>query len=265
MSHMSSHLAVGLCLAALVSIGASAAGALTVRAALASTAVGAVVFGAGGVAWSIPLLAFFVTSSLLSRLGRDSTPAPTNHDAPRRTARQVLANGFMPALWAACHFVLPANAWSVLFASALATAAADTWATELGRQSSKSPRNALTGQRVPTGTSGGVTLPGLAASLGGSTTVAAACLMGDVIGPAGAGAVVLAGFGGSLVDSLLGAALQERRWCSTCLEEAEDTIHARCSITTSYLSGVRGFDNDWVNLCAGAFGSLLGLAFTHLR
>lgn len=264
MGLMSSNVAIGLCLAVLVSTGAAAAGALTVRAALASSALGTIVFAAGGITWSVPLLTFFVTSSVLSRRTRDASLEPTADGTTRRTARQVVANGSIPGLWAACHFILPGNAWSILFASALATAAADTWATEVGRHSSSSPRDALTLRRVPAGTSGGITVPGLAASVGGATAVTVACLITGVIGPSQAAAIALAGSLGGLVDSLLGSSLQERRWCSTCGEETEDAIHPRCSSSTSYLYGFPGFDNDWVNLSAGAAGSFIGLALTHL-
>ena len=221
MGHMPPEVVIGLCLAALISIGATAAGALTVRAGLASTALGTIVFAAGGAGWSIPLLTFFVTSSLLSRHGREPASG-SNRDTPRRTARQVLANGSIPGLWAAGYYAFPTHAWAILFASALATSAADTWATEIGRRSSSSPRDILTGRQVPGGTSGGITRQGLAASLAGSTVVTVACLVTGLVGPVEAMAVGTAGFGGALVDSLLGSAVQERRWCPTCHVQTED-------------------------------------------
>src|SRR5450759_3964431 len=166
MNLMSSDLAIGLCLAALVSAGAVRVGALTVGAALASTALGTIVFEAGGVGWSVPLLTFLATSSLLSGGARSTrADAELGRHLPRRTARQVLANGSVPALWAACQLFFPGNIWAVLFASAVATAAADTWASEIGRRSDILPRDLITGRRVPAGTSGGITLAGVTASL----------------------------------------------------------------------------------------------------
>jgi uncharacterized protein (TIGR00297 family) len=264
MSLMPASVVIGLCLAAVISTGATAAGALTIRGAFASTVVGTLVFAAGGVAWSIPLLTFFVSSSLLTSRRRGNIRGPTTADTARRTARQVLANGFMPGLWAGCQYAFPTDAWAILFASALATAAADTWATEIGRRSSSSPRDLVTGRRVSHGSSGGITLRGLVASLAGSAAVTLTCVATGIVAPIGAAAVALAGSGGSLVDSLLGSALQERRWCPTCREETEDALHPQCSTPTSYLRGLAGFDNDWVNLSAGACGSLLGLVFTYL-
>ncbi len=252
-------LTIGLCLAALVSAGAMMFGALTTRAALASTTLGTIVFAAGGVGWSVPLLTFFVTSSLLSR-GAGSSRANTQleHHASRRNARQVLANGSLPAFWATCQLVLSGHIWVVLFASAVATAAADTWATEIGRRSHAPPRDLLTGRRVSVGTSGGVTLLGVAASLAGSATVALTSLATGSISLHDTWAVVLAGCGGALADSLFGAALQERRLCPTCLLETENRTHTRCLTPTVQHRGIPGFDNDWVNLSACVIGSGLG-------
>lgn len=264
MSLMPTEFAIGLCIAALVSVGAVVAGALTVPAAIASTVLGTIVFTAGGVAWSAPLITFFATSSLLSRFQSGDQRAPGQAREARRTARQVVANGLAPGGWAICQIVVAGNLWSLLFASAIATAAADTWATEIGRTSTQSPRDILTGRQVPRGMSGGITPRGLAAALAGSAVVAVACLLTGIIGRSDAMAVSVAGFGGALIDSVLGAALQERDWCPTCEEETEDAVHARCSTPTHCVRGVKGFDNDWVNLSATLSGSLLGAVVVHL-
>src|SRR5258708_38190526 len=68
---------------------------LTLRGALATFVIGFVVFGLGGGKFTLPLLTFFFTSSLLSRLGRSikaSANTMTVKGAPR-DASQVLANG----------------------------------------------------------------------------------------------------------------------------------------------------------------------------
>jgi uncharacterized protein (TIGR00297 family) len=254
-------------LAALASVAAVKAGALTPRAAIASTAVGTLVFGAGGIRWSFPLLLFFATSSVLSgeSVGQSRAAGLSQgHDPTRRTARQVLANGSMPAVWSACQLLLPLSLWGALFSAAVATAAADTWATEIGRRSGATPRDLLTGRQVLLGATGGVTVPGITASLAGSGLVALASFLAGVIGFHDSIAVAMAGFGGALVDSLLGASLQERRWCPLCSMETENDIHFPCRTYTVHRSGVSGFDNDWVNLSAGLAGSGLGLLFIIL-
>ena len=83
----------------------------------AAACVGAAVWWGLGWRGAILLLAFFISGSVLTRLA-------TGRGA-RRTARQVVANGGAAALAALV------GSWSVT-AGALAAAAADTWATEVG-------------------------------------------------------------------------------------------------------------------------------------
>lgn len=262
---MSLDLTIGFCLAAMVSTGAVTFGALTKRAALASTALGTVVFAAGSIGWSIPLLTFFATSSLLSRETGIGRAKPSLKDrTTRRTARQVVANGSLPALWALGQLVSPRHIWVILFASAIATAAGDTWATEIGKGSLAPPRDLLTGRRVSTGTSGGVTLLGFAASLAGAAAIAFASLATGDISLNEVSVIAFAGCGGALADSLLGAALQDRRLCRVCRLETEHRLHGNCRTPTVHDRGIPGFDNDWVNLTASTIGSGLGFLLTHI-
>ena len=62
---------IGLILAAGVAFAARMERALSRGGAFAAAFVGTVIFGAGGWSWAVLLLAFFVTSSLLSRLFRE--------------------------------------------------------------------------------------------------------------------------------------------------------------------------------------------------
>jgi uncharacterized protein (TIGR00297 family) len=149
---------------------------------------GATVWGLG---WRglLLLLAFLISGSLLTRGGG------------RRDARQVVANGGVAAAAALL------GSWPA-FAGAVAAAAADTWATEIGACSSAPPRLITSGVSVPAGANGGITLLGTA---GG---VAGAAAMGGVTWGLGAhdlrlaAVAAAAGVLGMLIDSLLGATLQ---------------------------------------------------------
>jgi uncharacterized protein (TIGR00297 family) len=92
----------------------------------------------------------------------------------------------------------------------MAVATADTWGTEIGVLSQRKPRSILTGQIVPRGTSGGVTLLGTSATILGGLAIGAAglLLLGDwrVI-PLG----MIGGVSGATIDSLLGARWQDRQ------------------------------------------------------
>src|SRR5438132_211998 len=127
-----------------------------------------------------------------------------------RTARQVLANGGVATLAALL------GAWTAA-AGAIAAAAADTWATEIGAFSRFPPRLFTSGRRVARGTSGGITALGTLGGVAGAVTIA---WLAYVLAPRGAapGLVTLTGAGvvGMLADSLLGATLQGKYQCPAC-------------------------------------------------
>ena len=236
-------------LAALVAGAAAAlawrARTLTGGGALAATAVGAVVAAALGPAGLAILAAFFVPSSLLSRLL--PAPAPGDAKGDRRDAAQVLANGGAAAAAALLEFFRPGlGLWSA--AAALAAASADTWATTVGVWSGRAPRSILDGSAVAPGTSGGVTLPGTAVGVLGAVTV------GVTVGMAGGGAraaiaATLLGAAWMLGDSILGAAVQARFHCPACAVATERPVH-RCGVPAAHTGGWRWLTNDGVNLLA---------------
>jgi uncharacterized protein (TIGR00297 family) len=166
----------------------------------------------------ILLALFFISSSLLDRVGRrrrDSHGASAPGREPR-TAGQVLANAAIPsvaALLAPFGYLPQAGA---ALAGALAAMTADTWATEVGA-GLRAPARLITSLRpVEAGESGGVSLPGTVAGFAGASAIAlAAVALPDAAwGPAAAPAflpVIAGGVAGLLADSLLGATA-ERRW-----------------------------------------------------
>jgi uncharacterized protein (TIGR00297 family) len=207
----------------------------------AALAVGAAV--AWGFGWQglVVLFTFFVSGSLLTQLAE--------RRAPRRTARQVFANGGVAAVAALL------GAWTVA-AGALAAAAADTWATELGAFSPFAPRLITTGARVTRGASGGITAFG---TIGGVAGAAAIAALAQVVRPRGAAPgsaalIAAAGVAGMLADSLLGATLQGKFACPACdarFERGTSVCHEPVQLTR----GWRWLDNDGVNLAATLVGA----------
>lgn len=250
---------LGAAAAGAVALAAHRARSLSAGGAAAATIVGSLAVAAGWV-WGGLLIAFFLATAALGRVREVERARRTSGVVAKGGARdaiQVGANGGVLALAAVGQLLWPHPAWSALGAGALATAAADSWATELGTLSRRPPRHILTLRPVPAGTSGGVSPLGSAASLAGSAFMAGvAWLLGWATDVALAAAV--AGVAGSLADSLLGATIQSRRWCDCCGMPTERIVHS-CGHETREAGGVTWMDNDWVNLIATATGGLVAV------
>lgn len=227
-------------MSAAVAFAAYRRAALSRSGAWAATAIGVVLVLAGW-RWLALVGAFFVTSSILTRL---ESPAPATRRSSDRAGRrwqQVVANG---AIAAAAAAVYTLTGWAQGFsvaAGSIAAATADTWATEGGRWSPTPPRLITTGRSVSPGVSGGVTPAGTLASVAASLFIAAvAVALGAAPRTSAAGGaglavgpwIAVAGFTGSLFDSVLGATI-EGRW--------------------------RWLDNDAVNVFATAWGAVIML------
>jgi uncharacterized protein (TIGR00297 family) len=267
---------VGLVFAGALASAAWRAGALTRGGALAALAVGALTYASGTIGFTLVLLAFFLPSVLLSRLGKARKRALVDiGKGGARDAMQVLANGGVATAcavaWALTHDVR----WAAAFAGAYAAATADTWATEIGTLARTQARSILTLRPVPTGLSGGITLPGTLAEVAGAVWIgvlAPAAIALAYIGWSGIfgwsvtrgvaptllvfAAIPLGGIVGATLDSILGATLQELRHCEACGRSCETNPHA-CGSPTRLIRGLRGVSNDLVNLLATAAGALV--------
>jgi len=228
--------------------------ALTRSGALAASLVGTAILWLLGSPGAAALGAFFAGASAVSRLAPD--PGHTlDAKGTRRDAAQVIANGGAAALGALVELFQPgAGLWMVT--AGLAAAAADTWATAAGGWSPTPPRNILTLEPVPPGTSGGVTLHGNAGALVGAASVGAAAALAagaPVLFPLALGVGML----GMLVDSGLGAAWQGRFHCARCNQPTERPVH-RCGARATTTGGLRWLTNDGVNGLATSVAAGLG-------
>ena len=257
-------LVVGFALGITVAALAFWAGSLTRSGALAAALLGGLLFGLGGLRWAALLLLFFVTSSGLSHLaGRHkATLAEKFVRGSRRDWVQVAANGGLGMLLVCVYALWPNQAWVwVAYAGSLAAVNADTWATELGVLSRRPPRLITTWQRVERGTSGGVSLTGTLAALGGALVIglAAGGLQPQEGGWATCLVASLGGLAGSLFDSWLGATHQAIYYCASCEKETERHPRHTCGAVTLHLRGRRWLDNDLVNLMCAVTGASLAV------
>ncbi len=247
------------------------AGSLSASGALAAFATGGLALAVQW-SWGAYLIGWFILASALSHLGRDRKAARTHaivSKGGQRDAVQVLANGGVFAACALYWLLLRSSTPSLTdpwptdpstplvlaaaAAGALAAAGADTWSTEIGTLVGGKPWSLRTGGRVSTGTSGAVTLAG---TLGGLVGALVLALLAHAVGMIPRDLVVAVasgGIAGATADTLLGAWLQERRWCDVCGAATERAIHD-CGASTIHQGGLRRLDNDLVNVACAVIG-----------
>ena len=242
---------------------------LSLSGALAATLVGTVAllssYGAG-----VYVVVWFGLATILSQIGKAkkaSRLADIVQKSSHRDAWQVLANGgvfsalvLSDIIWGAqCDLFSGCGRILVAAAAALAAAGADTWATEIGTLVGATPWSLRTVSRVPTGTSGAITLAGTVSLFAGATALAfLALVLGVVSGNRSVVAVAVGGCAGALADTVLGAWVQERRWCPRCTSETEQRVH-RCGTPTVYHCGLSGLNNDVVNFLCTIVGAAVAL------
>jgi uncharacterized protein (TIGR00297 family) len=233
---------------------------------------GTTTFGLGGWAWGLALIFFFVSSSFFSHFrARDKaqTAADKFSKGGQRDIAQVMANGGIATLLALGHALTSSNSLQELlqagYTGALATATADTWATELGVLNRQRPRLITTGKRVAPGTSGGITFLGTGAATLGALALGLFFWLLQRCPKSLASLPLIAlvsGLAGSIADSLLGATVQAMYYCPTCEQETERHIH-NCGTKTKPLRGIPWLNNDGVNFIATLFGGLLAMAMHY--
>ncbi len=219
--------------------------------------------GLGGTVWAVPGATFFFLSSILSHLGRrrKAAAAARSEKGPIRDAAQVFANGGVAWGFLLAHALWPKPVFYVGFLGALAAAAADTWATELGTMARGQPRLVTTLERVPPGTSGAISRMGTLGALLGALSVALSAALS--VAPATLlFSATLGGFLATLVDSLLGATIQAQYRHPDTGETSE--VAAEGLRAHTLVRGWAWVNNDRVNWACTLAGAFLTIACFRL-
>ncbi|MEP7235623.1 MAG: DUF92 domain-containing protein, partial [Ignavibacteriota bacterium] len=251
---------------------------------IAAAIVGGIIFAFGGIIASVLLLTFFLSGSLLSKLNKNSpllskeggrgvvepgdgdnrplTPA-LKRRGDVRNWKQVLCNGAIPAI-AVIIIALRHDLReeiSLLFLGALATATADTWATEIGTRFGKGVYNIFTFRLSVKGISGGVSLIGLGASILGALLIAVLSLIRfsvydpicELIFVKVIPVITISGFCGALLDSIIGATLQAK------YKLPDGSIAEVKSEGAVLHSGISFIGNNATNLIATLWGGVIAI------
>lgn len=268
LTHRLPRIALGLLLSAAISTLAYRRRSLNRSGVAGAVVAGTSTFGLGGISWGLSLIFFFVSSSLFSHFRaqeKAATAADKFSKGGQRDFAQVMANGGVASLLASAHaFSKNPQASQALqagYIGALATANADTWATELGVLSPHAPRLITNGRVTTPGTSGGITPLGTTAAAAGGLSLG---LFNWLMQPKDRFArrlpliALVSGLAGSLFDSLLGATVQAMYYCPQCATETERQVHS-CGTQTLFLRGSRHMNNDMVNFLATLCGTIVAV------
>lgn len=240
--------------------------------------IGTAIFGFGGLVWSLFIVIFFVTSSLLSKAGgqtKETLAATTFDKTGERDLGQTLANGGAGTLLAIVYAIYPNPAIFAAYVGAIAAVTSDTWATELGTLAARPPRLITNFRPVERGTSGGVTWLGSLSALAGALLIGASGMVlvateqtvaAGLIGHRASWiaifwelrwlliVAIIGGLAGSYFDSLLGASVQAIYFSEARHRETEKRTDpdGKANIL---LRGWRWLDNDAVNFVSSVAGA----------
>ena len=187
---------------------------LTPAGVITGVITGAIIFIGTGYFGLITMTSFFVVGSGATKWqANKKTDVSNEHENKTgRTAAQVLANSGCAALLGILALIWPTHLDLILLmmAGAFASATADTLSSELGMVYGRRFYNILTFKKDQRGLDGVISLEGTLIGLMGTFSIATiyALFLGWNILVLW---VVIAGFTGNIVDSVLGATLERKR------------------------------------------------------
>ena len=232
---------------------------------IATFILASLIFSFGGLKWSIPILSFFILSSLLSKVRKKRNDKVETYfeKSGTRDHWQVIANGGLGGILVVLNFIYPDELFYFVYVSSLAAVCADTWATEIGTLYKTKTYNILNFKQVEQGVSGGISVIGTFGGIAGALVISLSAspwvkfnLINYFL------FIVLAGIIGSIFDSFLGATIQAQFECRICGKITERIVH--CNKNTLRVRGLYWLNNDIVNLLAGLCGGIFILFFKDL-
>lgn len=230
---------------------------VTLDATKAVVIFGTIIFGLGGWALAFAVLAFFITSNLLSRWNRIQRENNSDNNSrksvnsKRRDGYQIWANGFWIAFFCILWFLTDSAAFMTATFTALAAATADTWATEVGTVNPGKTVKINSFQPVRPGSDGGVSSKGTMASALGALLIAGFIFTTSTFFPILLFIIVLLlGFLGSIIDSYLGALITDNK--------------IRMKAPSDFSGNSLMFSNSFVNWASTGISAIIALIITNL-
>lgn len=247
----------------LVSFVANKIRSLSKTGAPAAFLVGICIYIGFGINGLILLGIFFITSSLWSKYkGYQKQVIEENLEkGSQRDWIQVLANGGVAALSSLLFYISKDLIWVVAFITSIASATGDTWSSEIGPLSKKSPISVRSFKKVQAGTSGAISMLGTIGALAGVGLITIVSFFLFSINFKIALIVLVFGIVGNGIDTLLGAFYQRTYCCKVCHVSIEKSSH--CGELANLISGKKWLNNDGVNFLSCLIAPVFAI-FTFL-
>ena len=218
MSTLGDDLAISIVLVTVLLIVSMAKDLLDSGGIIAALLVGLTISLLGHWTWLIVLMTFLIVGSFATkwRFEEKSKISAEEANDGVRGWRNVMANGGMASIVAIGNYIFGGHEWAYfLLCSAVSVAASDTLASEIG---SLDPRTRIitTLEAVPAGTNGGMSPTGTLAAFYGALLISVvSTVLGAINGDMNPPVlffsfVILIGWLGCQVDSILGALLENR-------------------------------------------------------
>jgi uncharacterized protein (TIGR00297 family) len=177
--------------------------------ALAATVLGSVILLTGGWKLTLPVIIFFITGSLFSRLKGKSVATDVKSNKPRDYV-QVLCNG---GLGMVCLLLFLARGNAIFISTyflSIAVSTADTWSSEIGMRFGGKVVDILTWKSLEKGISGGISVLGTLAGFVGALSIG--LLYYWLFNRSNNSLLIITtgGFAGMLLDSIIGSRFQAR-------------------------------------------------------
>lgn len=221
--------------------------------------LGTLMYVFGGILVWASLIAFFISSSLLTKLHEKKD----KETSKGRNYMQVISNALVATICSVIYYVTALDIFLVAAIVSIATSNSDTWASEIGALSKGKTKYIVNFKLAPKGVSGAISSLGTFASLVGALFIALVFIIlalllqtFEVSNILYDGLIImLGGFLGSLIDSYLGGLIQakykgvisgtitEKKWLPD-----EKVVLA---------SGFALITNDAVNFLSGLLSSVL--------
>lgn len=225
--------------------------------------IGIMIFIGGGWKFIAMISAFYILGIATTNFKKSKKRinSITKEKSTTRSYTNVIANGGIASMLAFSNIMIESELLTIAFIGAILTATADTIATEIGLLSKSTPFLLLKpSKKCIKGESGGVTILGLTSSF---VSILIIGIISMVLGVINTQyqiiAIIIGGYSGNLLDSIIGGTIQRIGKCTECGNITENMTHHNKKVTIT--RGNKNINNDVVNFISTIFGAIIAVIF----